>query len=213
VASVLVVNRTRANAEALASAFNGAQPQLKLVATSTKEARSRAHALDPDVALLELDVAVGLKLVRDLHSDHPGLRVVVYGSSDDERELAAWAEAGATRIFMRTIPLAELVRFVGETLGGGGPRRRATTFVHHAGGITTVIRGTSVHAVELTRRERDVLQLIAAGLSNQEVADTLCLELPTVKNHVQHVMRKLGVHHRSDAAQYWHESHMAEVSD
>jgi DNA-binding NarL/FixJ family response regulator len=212
VASVLVVNRTRANAEALASAFDGAELQLNLVATSAKEARSRARALDPDVALLELDLAVGLKLVRDLQRDHPVLRPVVYGSTDDERELAAWAEAGAVLIVMRAVSLADLVRFVCETAGGGTPGDRATAIVQHPAGITSVIRETPVRAIELTQRERDVLHLIAAGLSNREVADTLCVELPTVKNHVQHVMRKLGVHRRSDAAQYWHEGHATGVS-
>lgn len=70
-----------------------------------------------------------------------------------------------------------------------------------------MIRERSVGVVELTQRERDVLRLIAAGLSNREVAETLCVELPTVKNHVQHLMKKLGVHRRSDAAHYWHENH------
>ena len=211
-ASVLVVNRTRANAEALTSAFNGAEPRLNLIATNAMEVRSRARALDPDVALLEVDMAVGLKLVRDLQQDHPALRVVVYGSADDERELEAWAEAGAAQIVMRTVPLADLVRLVFETAGGGPPTGRSATIVHHVSGKTTVIRGTSVCSVELTQRERDVLRLIAAGLSNREVADTLCVELTTVKNHVQHLMRKLGVHRRSDAAQYWYERRASGVS-
>jgi DNA-binding NarL/FixJ family response regulator len=211
-ASVLVVNRTRANAEALASAFNGGELQLNLVATHAKEARSRARAVGPDVALLELDMAVGLKLVRDLQQDHPAVRVVVYGSTDDERELAAWAEAGAVRIVMRAVPLADLVRFVCETAGSGKSGRRAAAIVHRAGGSTTVIRETSVRVVELTQRERDVLRLIAAGLSNRDVADTLCVELPTVKNHVQHLMKKLGVHRRSDAAEYWHKNRVIRVA-
>lgn len=210
--SVLVVNRTRANAEALASAFNGVQRELNLIATSTKEARSCARALDPDVALLELDMAVGLKLVRDLQRDHPALSAVVYGSTDDERELAAWVEAGATRIVVRAVPLADLVRIVCETAGKGALGGRAMAIVHHAAGSSLFVRPTSVGLVDLTRRERDVLRLIAAGLSNREVADTLGVELPTVKNHVQHLMKKLGVHRRSDAAHYWHESHAIGVS-
>lgn len=207
-ASVLVVNRTRANAEALASAFNGAEGLVKLVAASAREARSQAREVDPEVALLELDMAVGLKLVRDLQQDHPTLRVVIYGSTDDERELAAWAEAGAARIVMRAVPLADLVRFVCETARA----HTAIAIVHHSGGGTSVVREASACDIALTQRERDVLRLIAAGLSNREVADTLCVELPTVKNHVQHLMRKLGVHRRAEAAEYWHENHAVGVS-
>lgn len=203
--TVLLVNRTRANAEALISAF-GEQQQLNLVAASAAEARLRARSVAPSVALIELDVSVGLKLVRDLVRDHPALNVFVYGSTDDDRELAAWAEAGATRIVMRTVSLTDLVRSVCEVVCLSGSNDRAVTVtVHHAAGFTSVVREISPAGADLTQRELDVLRLIAAGLSNREIADTLFLEVPTVKNHVQHLMRKLGVHRRFEAARYWHE--------
>jgi DNA-binding NarL/FixJ family response regulator len=211
VPSVLLVNRTRANAEALVSAFAEEQ-QLRLVTTSVTDARSRARAVAPSIALLELDVVVGLKLVRELVRDHPELKVFVYGSTDDEREVAAWAEAGATRIVMRTVSLTDLVRYVCEAARSDKPSGRAPALVHSAAGMTSVVRELSAAGAELTQREIDVLRLVAAGLSNREIADTLFLGLPTVKNHVQHLMRKLGVHRRSEAARYWHESQAAGVS-
>lgn len=200
-----------ANAEALVSAF-GEQPQLHLVAASVSEARSRARIVAPNIALLELDVAVGLKLVRELVRDHPALTMFVYGSSDDAREVAAWAEAGATRIVMRTVSLTDLVRYVCDAARAGEPQGRTLALVHGSAGTTSVLRAVPVGTAELTQRELDVLRLVAAGLSNREIADTLFLGLPTVKNHVQHLMRKLGVHRRSDAARYWRESHAAGVS-
>ncbi len=211
-ASVLVVNRTRANAEALASALSGAQAQMHMVAASSAEARSVARALEPDIALLELDVAIGVKLVRDLLRDQPLLNVFVYGSTEDEREVRAWAEVGATCIVMRTVTLTDLVRFVCEAACTGVQTGNTRAIVYRAPGLTSQIRGTAGGPAELTQRERDVLQLIAVGLSNREVADTLSLELATVKNHVQHLMRKLGVHRRADAAQYWHEVHATGIS-
>lgn len=210
--SILVVNRTRANAEAVASALSETDAQLDMAAASSSEARPFARTFAPDIALLELDVAIGLRLVRDLLRDHPLLRVFVYGSTDDEREVAAWAEAGVARIVVRTVPLQELVRSVREAACVGASADRAKAIVHRAAGPTNLIRGKPGGSVDLTQRERDVLQLIAVGLSNREIADTLSLGLPTVKNHVQHLMRKLGVHRRSDAALYWHENNVTEIS-
>jgi DNA-binding CsgD family transcriptional regulator len=64
---------------------------------------------------------------------------------------------------------------------------------------------TSNVAVELTPREREVLALIAGGLTNKEIGAQLCIELPTVKNHVRNVLRKCGVRGRVEAA-LWHQS-------
>lgn len=202
-ATVLLVNRTRVNAEALASAFGDEDLQLSLVTVGASDARAMAREVVPDVALMEVDVAVGVRLVRDLRRDHPTLNVIVYGSSDDQRELAAWAETGAARIIMRTIPLTDLVGSVREALRLGAPTNDARTLVHRANGVTRFICDQSVSRPDLTEREQEVLRLISAGFSNRQVAETLSLEVSTVKNHVQHLMRKLGVHRRGDAARYW----------
>lgn len=187
------------NAEALASAFDGDDLSMNLATASATEARPLARSLEPDVAVLELEVAVGLRLVRDLLCDHPALTVFIYGSEGDPRELAAWAEAGVTRIVMQSVPLPDFVRSVREAVRGDRPRDRAGATVQRLAGLTSLVRDPRTTYAELTQREHDVLELIGLGLSNREVARTLSLELPTVKNHVQHLMRKLGVHRREDA--------------
>ena len=204
--SILVVNRTKVNAEALAVALAKERPQLDLVPVSSAEARSRARVCPPDIALIELDIAVGLKLMRDLVRDHPALRLFIYGSADDERELGAWAGAGASRIFISTISLRDLARSVYEAGRLDAQADQARVIVHRTFDVISVHRRTCGVGANLTRREQDVLRLIAIGLSNREVAQMLSLELPTVKNHVQHLMRKIGVHRRADAARYWSEN-------
>lgn len=199
--SVLIVNRTRVNAEALASAFKQDEPRMKLVASGVSDARAVARECAPDIAVIELDVAIGLRLVRDLLGARPTLRVFVYGAVDDERELEAWAEAGANCIVMSSVPLADFVRSVRLEASFATPTT-PTAVVQRLDRSTTLRRDQYPRSAELTQRERDVLQLIALGLSNREVAETLCVELSTVKNHVQHLMRKLGVHRRTDAARH-----------
>lgn len=203
-ASLLLVNRTRANAEALASAFHEHDPPASVFAVTATDARSVARACKPDVAVIELEIAVGLRLVRDLCRMKPSLKVFIYGSDDDEREMKAWAEAGAEFIVMRSVSLADLVLSVSNLARGNGASftTSASVDLHRPTGVIRFVPGQSTGYAELTQREHDVLRLIGLGFSNREVAETLCLELPTVKNHVQHLMRKLGVHRRTDAVQY-----------
>jgi DNA-binding NarL/FixJ family response regulator len=201
VATLLLINRTKANAEALGSAFAGHAPAITLVVANASEARSLARQCTPDAAVIELDVTVGLRLVRDLRGMHPGLKIFVYGLAEDEREMTAWAEAGVALIVLHSVALVDLVCAVCDALRNGYPSLPTTARVQGSSGMTSLI-SARVGVAGLTQRERDVLQLISLGLSNREVAETLCLELPTVKNHVQHLMRKLGVHRRDDAVQY-----------
>lgn len=152
--------------------------------------------------MIELEVAVGLRLVRDLLRLQPAPQVFVYGSADDERELSAWAEAGVTCIVTDAVALADLIESVVEAAKRPAPAPAVAAVVHQAAGRTTLRRDRSREPTQLTQRESDVLRLVALGLSNREVAETLCVELPTVKNHIQHLMKKLGVHRREEAVRY-----------
>lgn len=186
---LLIVNRTLADAEALAHVLRGEASHLETIPARVSDARRLIREHSPELALLELETAIGLRLVRDLLASLPALKVFAYGLADDEREQRAWAAAGVFCILARDTPLLNIVDVMcaqGVAAATSAPLRR----------------DRAVSAALLTRRESDVLQLIALGLTNREVADTLCLELPTVKNHIQHVMRKLGVHRRGDAARY-----------
>jgi two-component system, NarL family, nitrate/nitrite response regulator NarL len=181
-------------------------PRAKAISASASEARAVTRETAPDVALIQVDVAIGLRLVRDLLALRPALNVLAYGLGRDKRELSAWAEAGVSRLIGRPATLAELVRSV----WAAGAFATAPTAAEkpasvRPAGVTESSRDEMPRAALFTSREFDVLQLIAVGLTNQEIANTLCLELPTVKNHVQHVMRKLGVHRRAEAARYLEE--------
>lgn len=192
-----MVSRMRANAEALALAILHVYPDVAVHPVDVASARHLARRYTPDVAVFDVGVADGLRLIRDLAQTLPALRIVVYGCSDDRREVSAWVDAGADRIVGAAATLREFQEAVGEA---ARITSRATVRVPGSQMEAVVCRGVVVPSREtLTRRERDVLQLIALELSNREIAETLCLELATVKNHVQHLMKKLGVHRRADA--------------
>jgi DNA-binding NarL/FixJ family response regulator len=210
--TILIVNDTRANAEGLAHVLRAGTPKANAISASASEARTATRERAPDVALIQVDVAIGLRLVRDLLAVRPRLKVLAYGLGDDKRELSAWAEAGVCRLVSRGATLAELVRSVWAesalaTVSSSAERCASARLA----GVTDFSDDQIPLAALFTPREFDVLQLIAAGLTNREIASTLCVELPTVKNHVQHVMRKLGVHRRAEAARYLDETSSNEL--
>jgi DNA-binding NarL/FixJ family response regulator len=69
--------------------------------------------------------------------------------------------------------------------------------------LFATIDGTVADVVDFTPREREILQLLAEDMTNQEIADFLVIEVGTVKNHVHNILDKLGVSSRHEAAAYW----------
>jgi len=154
-----------------------------------------AERLKPDVILMDLVMPRldGVGAMRELRRRLPAARVIVLTSfADDERLLPA-IRAGAAGYLLKNVPPRELARAV-----------RAA----HAGEalLDTAVAARLVDAIAapepdlLTPREREVLALLARGLSNKRIARELGLAEKTVKTHVSHVLHKLGVADRTEAA-------------
>jgi two-component system nitrate/nitrite response regulator NarL len=125
--------------------------------------------------------------------------VVVLGAPEDEGQVIALAELGVLGFVEREASLDELVAsVVGAARGEASfPARIATTLLRRVSSGGTRPRSPDVSS--LTVRERQVVQLIAEGLSNKEIAARLVIEVATVKNHVHNILEKLEVNRRSDA--------------
>jgi two-component system, NarL family, nitrate/nitrite response regulator NarL len=159
-----------------------------------------AEDLDPEVVLVDLAEPSGIETVRQLVAARPEAPVVALGVAERDAEVIACAEAGVAAYVTRGQTLDELGLALQAAAGGESPcspkltaillRRLATL-----GGTEGAAPGTP-----LTPRESQVLGLIGKGLSNQEIAQRLCIELPTVKNHVHNVLGKLSVRRRGEAA-------------
>jgi DNA-binding NarL/FixJ family response regulator len=134
----------------------------------------------------------------------PGLKVIALGIDELESEVIRWAEAGIDGLVSRQASLEDLMATVdsvaqGETLCS--PRMTAALLRHV--GVLARERGSSRATSPLTAREREIAGLIDEGLSNKEIAQRLCIELATVKNHVHNLLEKLGVRRRGEAAAAW----------
>jgi two-component system, NarL family, response regulator LiaR len=166
-----------------------------------EEAVRMAAQLRPDVILMDLVMPRldGVGAMRELRRRLPEVRVIVLTSfSDDDRLLPA-IQAGAAGYLLKDVQPQELARAVraahaGEALLDPGVAARVVEAIAQRPGEEP--------ADNLTPRERQVLELIARGLPNKLIARALEVSEKTVKNHVSHVLAKLGVSDRTQAALY-----------
>ena len=205
--SLIVVAATRANAEAAARAIK-TMLRIPAEAVATANVVELARTAEVAVVLLNIEISEGLPLMRRLRATTPGIRLIPYGVAPDPREIGAWLSAGACTHVLRDANLDEVL----DTAAGvwSDVQSRPTLRSPEHGATEAMGRGDWNAAPQLTPREREVLSLIGAGLTNAEIATAISVEVTTVKNHVQRVFRKLGIHSRSVAAHYAAAEEMAD---
>jgi two-component system, NarL family, response regulator LiaR len=174
------------------------QPDIEVVgeAAGATEALERAGDVRPDVVLLDLVLpdADGVEAIRRLKRHAPASRVLVLTSYLDDSRVFAAIQAGAAGYLLKDVQpdaLAESIRQVHRGLPALHPKVVAR-LMHQA--------GESPSLADFTQREREVLKLVAEGLSNKEIASRLFISEKTVKTHVSNVLQKLGVADRTQAA-------------
>jgi NarL family two-component system response regulator LiaR len=183
--------------------FLALQDGLEIVgeASDGNEAIEQAQRLEPDVILMDLVMPGldGIGAMRQLRTRTPASRVIVLTSFlEDERVLPA-IQAGAAGYLLKNVAPAELARAIRAAHAGEAiiDPTAAARLVH---AIADDGRPRIEEPERLTRRERDVLELIARGRSNKRIALELGISEKTVKTHVGHLLAKLGVTDRTQAA-------------
>ena len=181
------------------------QPDLEVVgeATNGTEAVSLARETEPDLILLDIDMPqcdglVALRFIRRYLPQTPVVMLTVY---DDDEKLFTAVRSGAQGYLVKGIHADDLVAAVRSALDGeaalspGLAQRILNEFIRLAHQHLADAR----HA-NLSPREREVLELIAGGASNTEIATRLELSIHTAKRHVASILSKLQVHSRAEAA-------------
>ena len=153
---------------------------------------SRAVELQPNVVLMDLNLpgVPGLEATRRIVAAVPGCGVLVVTMHADDASVAAAIRVGASGYVLKEAAQEEVLAAIRTVAAGGavfGPGVAARLLDRPAGGVT------------LTRRESEVLALLADGRSNAEIARELDLSLKTVQNHVSRVLAKLQVRDRTQA--------------
>jgi two-component system, NarL family, nitrate/nitrite response regulator NarL len=177
------------------------EPDVSVVGAAAEpgEALRIVRECGPDVALVDLGAERGLATVRGLRREAPEVRVVTLGVDDGDADVLAWAEAGVSGYVARDASFEDLVETVRGVARGELPcsPQMAATLLRR---VTALADEPRDAGTQLTRREREIGCLIDAGLSNKEIAHHLYIALPTVKNHVHNILRKVGATRRGEAA-------------
>jgi DNA-binding NarL/FixJ family response regulator len=187
-------------------AFLALQEGFEIVgeAADGEEAIARAAELSPDVILMDLVMPKldGVSAMRELRRGSPHSRVIVLTSFLDDDRLLPALEAGAAGYLLKNSQPAELARAI-RAAHAGDAVIDPTAAAHLVSALSDRERprpGAAAGLDQLTGRERDVLALIANGRSNKRIAFELGISEKTVKTHVGHVLAKLGVTDRTQAA-------------
>jgi two-component system, NarL family, response regulator DevR len=180
------------------------QPDIDVVgeASSAAEALARIPAARPDVAILDarLPDGSGIDVCREIRSTMPEVRCLMLTSYDDNDAIFAAVMAGAAGYLLKEIRGSVFVDAIRQVAAGKSLLDPSVT-----GRLLTRLRDgepKDERLASLTVREREVLTLIADGLSNRQIAERLLLAEKTVKNYVSAVFLKLGMQRRTQAAVY-----------
>lgn len=173
------------------------------------EAVALVASLDPDVVLMDLRMPHmdGVEATRRVRRDHPRTQVVVLTTYADDSSVLAALRAGARGYLTKDAGAEEIGRAINRVAGGSAdldPNVQARLLDMLPGGDAAPAVGarTGPPPDGLTERELEVLTLIAAGLSNTEIAERLVVSEATVKTHVNHLFAKTAVRDRAQAVAY-----------
>jgi DNA-binding NarL/FixJ family response regulator len=162
-----------------------------------------ARRLKPDVVLMDVRMPEmdGITATRELLDSSPELRVVIVTTFEEDDYVFGALAAGASGFLLKRTGPEELIEAIhtvaaGEALLSPSVTRRVIERMARAPGVTA---NGDRHLEELTAREREVLELIARGLTNTEIAEKLVIEESTVKTHVKRILMKLGLRDRVQA--------------
>ncbi|NJK29387.1 MAG: response regulator transcription factor [Acaryochloris sp. RU_4_1] len=197
---VMLVDDQSIVREGLSSLLN-TKPDLEVVgeAENGQVAIDRALLLQPDIILMDMRMPVmdGVAATQVLRQQVPHINILVLTTFDDEEYVSQAMRYGAKGYLLKDTPSEELaaaIRAVHKGYTHLGPGLFEKMFT------ATATVECPPELDELTPREKEVLELIAAGQSNREIAQTLFISERTVKNHVNSILKRLNVRDRTQAA-------------
>ncbi len=160
----------------------------------------------PDIIILDIAMPEmnGIAAARRIFSDHPKVKVLALSMHSDHHFVTEMLEAGASGYMLKDSAFAELTGAIRTIMTGG-------LFIspHIAGNVLEEFarrakpgRVTNRHSVQLSQREKEILQLISEGHSTKEIANKISVSVKTVETHRQHIMQKVGAHNVAALTKY-----------
>jgi len=201
---VLVVDDHAMFREGIRSLLQG-QEDVETVgeATDGREAVEMVHQLTPEVVLMDIAMPGmgGLEATRRIHREYPNVKVLVLTQYEDSEYILSMIKAGAKGYIAKTATASELVSAIRTV-------HKGESFLYPSAATAVVeeylmrATGEKNEYEHLTDREREILQLVAEGRTNREIADRLFISVKTILRHRTNVMEKLGFHNRTELIKY-----------
>jgi DNA-binding NarL/FixJ family response regulator len=191
------------------------ESDLKVIgeASDGQEAYEQAKALQPEMVLMDVEMPKldGIAATRLLVKERADIKIVMLSAYADDERVLHGIQAGAVGYIVKDAPAEEFVKIIRATHAGTEITSPYLANLHPV--VLARLRGkqTASPAVpsvqfselNLTQREQDIINLLVMGKSNKEMADKLCLSGDTIKAHLQHIFRKVGVSSRLEAVVYF----------
>jgi DNA-binding NarL/FixJ family response regulator len=185
-----------------------AEPDITVVggAENGREAVQLAKKLLPHVVVMDIAMPLlnGLEATRQIKKALPRVKILILSSYCDDEYVRQLTEAGAAGYLVKQTAAAEMVKAVRETRKGNSffsPAISRRLLDHYREALLRGVPGGKRSTV-LTSRETEVLQLVAEGMANKQIAAELCLSIKTVEKHRQQVMNKLNIHEVAGLTRY-----------
>jgi DNA-binding NarL/FixJ family response regulator len=184
----------------LASILEGTDIEIVGEASTGAEALEKAKELKPDVVSLDvrMEDGDGLTALEQIREAIPDAKVMVLSTFDNPTYMARAHALGAREYVLKGASREQLVETI-HAVAAGKPLPNSGQMQRIAGAMATRTKQPDSD-IPLTQRETQVLRHLALGLSNKEIAQSLSISIETVKEHVQHLLRKMGVNDRTQAA-------------
>jgi DNA-binding NarL/FixJ family response regulator len=204
--SVALIEDNRLVREGIAALLNQ-HPDLKVVAGGSSGDTALLRKVNPQVVLLDLGLRNGdsLRVAQKVKRDFPESKVIVMDLLPVHEDIVEFVHVGVSGFIMKDATLDDLVSTIRSVADGAHvlpPEMTGSLFSQIARDAVAKGRPQLLESVRMTPREREVINLIAEGLSNKEIASTLHIATHTVKSHVRNIMEKLTLHTRLQIAAY-----------
>nr|WP_304215361.1 response regulator transcription factor [Fredinandcohnia onubensis] len=175
-------------------------------ASEGDEAIKKAKELNPDVVLMDLSMPHGkdgLTATQELHELMPDIAILILTMHDDEEYLFRAIQSGASGYILKNAPHEDLLGAIESVSTGNAYLTPSATKVLMSGYLDRVKKGDNADTFALlSEREKEVLEWIAKGYSNKEIAERLVISVKTVESHKSNLMEKLGLKSRPELVKY-----------
>ena len=197
---LLIVDDHEVVRTGLVSLLEGTDLEVVGMAASGDEALQLAKDLHPDVVLLDIRMAEmdGLSTLEELRQALPNCRVIMLSTYDNPTYIARANALGASDYLLKGSTREQLVGAINAVAAGDAPSSYGE--LRRVAGTMATRQKQEDAEISLTQRETQVLRHLALGLSNKEIGRSLSISIETVKEHVQHLLRKIDATDRTQAA-------------